>query len=55
MTTLPEKLIKIGTKVIGHACYTAFEMAEAAVPKDLFADILRTIAELRPPPVTPMG
>jgi hypothetical protein len=25
-------------------------MAEVAIPKNLFADILRMIAELRPPP-----
>jgi hypothetical protein len=27
-------------------------MAEVAIPQNLFADILRLIAELRPPPVT---
>jgi hypothetical protein len=27
-------------------------MAEVAIPRNLFADILRLIAELRPPPVT---
>jgi hypothetical protein len=27
-------------------------MAEVAVPRQLFADILRLVAELRPPPVT---
>jgi hypothetical protein len=27
-------------------------MAEIAIPRNLFADILRLIAELRPPPVT---
>jgi hypothetical protein len=27
-------------------------MAEVAVPRQLFADILRLIAELPPPPVT---
>jgi hypothetical protein len=32
--------------------YVAFQMAEVAVPRTLFADILRLIAELRPPPVT---
>jgi hypothetical protein len=26
-------------------------MAEVAIPRNLFADILRLIAELRPPPV----
>jgi hypothetical protein len=28
-------------------------MAEVAISKNLFADILQFIAELRPPPVTP--
>jgi len=41
---------KIGAKVVRHARYIAFQMAEAAIPRDLFADILRMIAELRPPP-----
>ncbi len=52
MTTLREKLIKIGAKVVGHARYVAFQMAEVAIPRNLFADILRMITELRPPPVT---
>ena len=30
----------------------AFQMAEVAIPRDLFAGILRMIAELRPPSVT---
>ena len=32
--------------------YVAFKMAEVAIPRNLFADILRLIAELRPVPVT---
>ncbi len=51
MTTLKEKLIKIGANVVGHARYVAFQMAEVAIPRSLFADILRMIAELRPPPL----
>jgi hypothetical protein len=51
-TRLKEKLIKIGAKVISHARYVAFQMAEVAITRNLFADILRLIAELRPPPVT---
>jgi hypothetical protein len=47
-------LIKIGAKVVGHARYIAFQMAEVAIPC-IFADILRMIAELRPPPVTSTG
>jgi hypothetical protein len=47
---LPDKLIKIGAKVISHGRYVAFQMAEVAIPRQLFADILRLIAELRPQP-----
>ena len=50
LTTLKEKLIKIGAKVVSHGRYVAFQMAEVAIPRKLFADILRLIAELRPPP-----
>jgi hypothetical protein len=53
LTSLKEKPIKIGAKVISHGRYLAFQMAEVAIPRNLFADILRLIAELRtPPPVT---
>ena len=50
LTSLREKLIKIGAKVISHGRYVAFQMAEVAISKTLFADILRLIAGLRPPP-----
>jgi hypothetical protein len=50
LTSLKEKLIKIGAKVVSHGRYIAFQMAEAAVPRMLFAEILRLIAELRLPP-----
>jgi hypothetical protein len=52
LTSLKEKLIKIGAKVVIHGRYVAFQMAEVAIPRNLFADVLRLIAELRPPPVT---
>ena len=52
LTSLKEKLIKIGAKVVSHGRYVAFQMAEVAIPRNLFADILRLISELRPPPVT---
>jgi hypothetical protein len=52
LTTLKEKLIKIGAKVVSHGRYVAFQMAEVAIPRNLFADILRLVAELRSPPVT---
>ena len=50
LTSLKEKLIKIGAKVVSHGRYVAFQMAEVAIPRNLFADILRMIAELRWPP-----
>src|ERR1700716_2957724 len=50
LTSLKEKLIKIGAKVISHGRYVAFQMADVAISRHLFADILRLIAELRPPP-----
>ena len=39
-------------QVVSHGRYVAFQMAEVAIPRNLFADVLRLIAELRPPPVT---
>ena len=50
MTSLKEKLIKIGAKVVSHGRYIAFQMAEVPIPRGLFADILRLIVELRAPP-----
>jgi len=52
LTSLKEKLVKIGAKVVSDGRYVACQMAEVAIPRNLFADILRLIAELRPPPVT---
>jgi hypothetical protein len=52
LTSLKEKLIKIGAKVVSHGRYVAFQMAEVAIPQTLFADILQMIGDLRPPPVT---
>ncbi len=50
MTTLREKLIKIGAKIVRHGRYVTFQMAEVAVPRGLFDEILRLIAQLRAPP-----
>jgi len=47
LTTLREKLIKIGSKVVRHARQVIFQMAEVAVPRELFRDILRAIERLR--------
>ena len=48
-----EKLIKIGAKIVRHGRYgryVTFQMAEVVIPRNLFADILRRIDRLRPPP-----
>jgi hypothetical protein len=47
LTTLREKLIKIGAKVVSHSKYVIFQLAEVAVPRQLFAAILERIARLR--------
>jgi len=47
LTTLREKLIKIGAKIVRHARYVTFQMAEVAVPRKLFREILRRIARLK--------
>ncbi len=51
LTTLREKLVKIGAKIVRHGRYIVFQMAEVAIPRDLFADILRRIDRLRPTPL----
>ncbi len=53
MTTLREKLIKIGAKVVRHGRYITFQLAEVAIPRALFAEILRLINRLRPAPLPP--
>ena len=50
LTSLREKLVKIGARIVTHSRYVTFQMAEVAIPRNLFAEILRLIAELRPPP-----
>jgi hypothetical protein len=42
--------VKIGAKVVRHARYAVFQMAEVAVPRELFGQILRLIDGLRPRP-----
>ena len=49
--SLKEKLIKIGAKVVSrHGRYVIFQMAEVAIARQMFQEILRLIAELRPQP-----
>ena len=53
LTTLREKLVKIGAKVVSHGRYVTFQLAEVAVPRELFRKILSLIDDLRPAPVPP--
>jgi hypothetical protein len=50
LTSLREKLIKIGAKVVRHGRYVMFQMAEVAVPRQMFNEILMLIARFRAPP-----
>ncbi len=50
LTSLRQKLVKIGARIVGHGRYVTFQMAEVAVPRGLFDEILRLIAQLRAPP-----
>lgn len=49
LTTIREKLVKIGAKIVAHGRYVTFQMAEVAVSRDVFRKILARIVELRPP------
>lgn len=50
LTSLRERLIKIGTRLVRHARYAIFQMAEAALPRAVFVGILGLINGLRGPP-----
>ena len=50
LTSLREKLIKIGEKVVSHGRYVTLQMAEVAVLRQMLADILALITRLRAPP-----
>jgi hypothetical protein len=50
LTNLREKLVKIGAKVVRHGRYVTFQLAEVAVPRELFLNILSLIDDLRPRP-----
>jgi hypothetical protein len=45
-----EKLVKIGVRVVRHSRCVVFQLAEVAVPRPLFAEILRRIDRFRPSP-----
>ncbi len=50
LTSLREKLVKIGARIVTHGRYVTFQMAEVAVSRGLFEEILRLTAQLRAPP-----
>jgi hypothetical protein len=50
LTTLREKLIKIGAKVVRHSRYVVFQMAEVVLSRTLFQQILERINRLRASP-----
>ena len=47
---LREQLIKIGAKIVRHAKVVTFQLAEVAVPRELFAEVLDRIGRLRARP-----
>jgi hypothetical protein len=50
MSTLRERLVKIGAKIVRHGRSITFQMAEVMVPRALFQKIMDAIAALRPLP-----
>jgi hypothetical protein len=50
MTTLRDRLVKIGARIVRHGRSVTFQMAEVMVPRALFGQILDAIAALRPLP-----
>jgi hypothetical protein len=54
LTSLREKLIKIGAKVSATAA-TSLQMAEVAVSRQMFAEVLSVISRLRAPPAPARG
>ena len=50
MTTLRDRLVKIGAKIVRHGRSITFQMAEVMVPRGLFRTILGAIGALRPSP-----
>lgn len=49
-TSLRERLIKTGARLVRHGRYAVFQLAEAAVPRAVFAGIITLINRLRGPP-----
>ncbi len=51
LTTLREKLVKIGARMVRHGRDITYQMAEVAVSGQMFGQILARIVRLRAPPV----
>ncbi len=51
LRTMREKLVKIGAKVVRHARYVTFQLAEVLVSRSLFREILERIQRLKPVPI----
>ena len=54
LTTLRERLVKVGARIVRHGRYVVLQLAEVAVPRALFAAVLWRIDRLRGPPVPAM-
>ena len=50
LPSLRERLIKTGARLVRHGRYAFFQMAEVAIPRNVFAAILTMINTLRGPP-----
>jgi hypothetical protein len=53
MTTLRQRLVKIGARIVHHGRSITFQMAEVMVSRRLFQQVLAAIAALRPSPLAP--
>jgi len=47
LTTIREKLVKIGARVVRHARYVTFQLAEVTVPRSLFETFRSLIDDQR--------
>jgi hypothetical protein len=47
LTSLRDEMIKVGAKAVRHARSIILQLAEAAVPRDLWAKMLTTISCLK--------
>lgn len=47
LTSLRDRMIKIGAKAIRHARYIILQLAKVAVPRSLWSEILTTISSIK--------